>query len=83
MTPLRSITAYNGWLILEYSEIVEGKLRPRFAVQHPPDGPIQAGKSLREAKQAIDGRPKSRMKGSWQGHSKQPEQTAKTEAADL
>jgi hypothetical protein len=55
MTPLRSITAYKGWLILEYSEMVEGKLKSRFAVQHSPDRPIQAGHSLKEAKQAIDG----------------------------
>jgi hypothetical protein len=57
MTPLRSITAYNGWLILEYSEMVEGKAKSRFAVQHSPDGPIKAGDSLNEAKQAIDGCP--------------------------
>lgn len=55
MTPLRSITAYNGWLILEYPETVKGKPRSRFAVQHPLDGPIQAGRSLNEAKQVIDG----------------------------
>jgi hypothetical protein len=60
--PLRPITAYNGWLILEYSERVQGKPNPRFAVQHPPDGTIQAGNSLNEAKRAIDGHPKSRMK---------------------
>ena len=51
-------------LILEYSERVEGKLSPRFSVQHPPDNPIQAGNSLNEAKQAIDHCPKSRIKGS-------------------
>ena len=62
MTPLRSITAYNGWLILEYSEVVRGEPKPCFAVQHPPDGPIQVGHSLNEAKQAIDVRPKSRIK---------------------
>lgn len=55
MTPLRSITAYNGWLILEYSERVDGKLRACFSVQQSPDRPIQAGHSLKEAKQAIDG----------------------------
>ena len=60
--PLRSITAYNGWLILEYSEIVQGKPKPRFAVQHPPDGPIQAAGSLNEAKRAIDGHPNPRIK---------------------
>jgi hypothetical protein len=59
--PLRSITAYNGWLILEHSEMVEGKLSPRFSVQHPPNGPIQAGNSFNEAKRAIDGHPKSRI----------------------
>ena len=55
MTPLRSITAYNGWLILEYSERVDGKLKTCFSVQQSPDNPIQAGHSLKEAKQAIDG----------------------------
>ena len=58
--PLRSITAYNGWLILEYSELVEGKPNSRFAVQHHPDGPMKAGCSLSEAKQAIDGHRKCR-----------------------
>ena len=57
MAPLRSITAYNGWLILEYPEMVKGKPESRFAVQRPPHGPIQAGNSLNEAKQAIDGSP--------------------------
>jgi hypothetical protein len=54
MMPLSSITAYNGWLILEHSETVGGKLKSRFSVQQSPDGPIQAGHSLKEAKQAID-----------------------------
>jgi hypothetical protein len=40
---------------LEYSERVEGKLKSHFAVQHSPGRPIQAGHSLKEAKQAIDG----------------------------
>jgi hypothetical protein len=35
--------------------MVKGKPRSRFAVQHPPDDPIQAGRSLNEAKQVIDG----------------------------
>ena len=54
MTPLRSITAYKGWLILEYSEMVGGKLESRFSVQQSPDRAIQAGHSLKEAKQVID-----------------------------
>lgn len=56
VAPLRSITVYNGWLILEYPETVKGKPESRFAVQQPPHGPIQAGNSLNQAKQAIDGR---------------------------
>lgn len=60
MASLRSITAYSGWFILEYSEMVQGKPKPRFAVQHPPDVLIKAGNSLNEAKQAIDGHPKFR-----------------------
>jgi len=62
--PLRSITAYHGWLILEYSEGVKGKLKARFAVQHPPDGSIPAGHSFHEAKQAIDGPPQARSEPS-------------------
>lgn len=66
MRPLRSITAYNGWLILEYSEMVNGKPESRFAVQYPPHGPMEAGNSLNEAKQAINGssvKPAMRPKG--------------------
>lgn len=55
MTSLRSITAYNGWLILEHSEIVGGKLKSCFSIQQSPGCPIKAGHSLKEAKQAIDG----------------------------
>ena len=52
---LRAITAYNGWLILEYSQVVEGKPKSRFVIQPPPDGPITVGDSLKEAKHVIDG----------------------------
>ena len=54
MTPLWSVTAYKGWLILEYPETVEGKPKSRFAIQNPPEGPIKAGTSLNGAKRAID-----------------------------
>ena len=63
-TALRSITAYHGWLILEYSETVQGKPKPRFAIQQLPDGPIQAANSFTEAKRTIDGHPTSRIKRS-------------------
>jgi hypothetical protein len=62
--PLRFITAYQGWLTLEYSETVPGKPKPRVAVQQLPDGPIPAGNSFKEAKRAIEGHPKSRIKRS-------------------
>ena len=55
MRPLRSITAYNGWLILEHSEMRAGKLKACFSVQQSTNRPIGAGHSLKEAKQAIDG----------------------------
>jgi hypothetical protein len=55
MATLRSVTAYNGRFILEYSEVVEGKPQARFAIQPPPNGAITAGNSLKEAKQVIDG----------------------------
>ena len=54
MTPLWSVTAYKGWLILEYPETVKGKPKARFALQRPPGSPIKAGKSLNDAKRAID-----------------------------
>jgi hypothetical protein len=43
--------------------MVKGKPRSRFAVQHPPDDPIQAGRSLNEAKQVIDGASISTLPG--------------------
>jgi hypothetical protein len=55
MAILRSVIVYNGRFILEYSEMAGGKPQSRFAIQPPPDGPLTAGHSLKEAKQVIDG----------------------------
>jgi hypothetical protein len=57
MAILKSVTAYNGRFILEYSEVVGGKPQSRFAIQPPPDGPVTAGNSLKEVKRVIDGLP--------------------------
>jgi hypothetical protein len=85
VTPLRSITAYNGWLILEYSEMVEGKPKSRFAVQHSPDGPVQAGYSLNEAKQAIDGSQATtkRVRSSRSNRKSEPSASVRSRLAQL
>jgi hypothetical protein len=63
MAILKSVTAYNGRFILEYSEVVKGKPQPRFAIQPPPDGPVTGGNSLKEVKQVIDGLAKASNHG--------------------
>ena len=63
MAILKSVTAYNGRFILEYSEVVAGKPQSRFAIQPPPNGPVTAGNSLKEVKQVIDGLPEAANHG--------------------
>jgi hypothetical protein len=58
MATLKSVTAYNGRFILEYSEVEGGKARSRFAIQPPPDETVTAGDSLREVQRVIDRLPK-------------------------
>ena len=62
MPTLKSITAYEGRFILEYSPGAEGKPVTCFVIENPPEAPLPAGNSLNEAKQVIDtlaGRPTS------------------------
>lgn len=55
MATLKSITAYEGRLILEYSGGAEGEPASRFVIANPPEDPLPAGNSLNEAKRVIDG----------------------------
>jgi hypothetical protein len=55
MSTLKSITAYHGWFILEYSRVLEGQPASRFVIENLPGGPLPAGNSLNEAKRVIDG----------------------------
>jgi hypothetical protein len=55
MATLKSITAYEGRFILEYSGGAEGKPASRFVIENPPEDPLPAGNSLNEAKRVIDG----------------------------
>jgi len=55
MATLKSITAYNGWFILEYSRGPDGKPANCFVIENPPQDPLPGGNSLNEAKRVIDG----------------------------
>lgn len=55
MATLKSITAYEGRFILEYTRGVEGKLASCFVIENLPEDPLPAGNSLNEAKRVIDG----------------------------
>lgn len=55
MATLKSITAYEGRFILEYSRGAEGQPASCFVIENPPKDPLPAGNSLNEAKQVIDG----------------------------
>jgi hypothetical protein len=55
MATLKSITAYEGRFILEYSRGADGKPASCFVIENPPEDPLPAGNSLNEAKRVIDG----------------------------
>jgi hypothetical protein len=54
MATLKSITAYEGRFILEYTRGVEGKTASCFVIENLPQDPLPAGNSLNEAKRVID-----------------------------